>query len=59
MGPALGAVDPAIGDLSQGLNTMAGSKYMLVYWLYSTGDVPNTFSANWGGNVMGKRRLSD
>ena len=32
---------------------------MLVYWFYSTGDVPNTFSANWGGNVIAGSELTD
>jgi len=56
---ALGAVDPAMGELSQSLNTTTGAPYTLVYWLYSTGDVPNTFSASWGGNVISGSALTD
>jgi hypothetical protein len=56
---ALGAIDPAAGKLSQNLTTTVGQSYSLVYWLYSIGDVPNTFSALWNGSTIAGSELTD
>lgn len=49
---ALGSVDSGLGILSQDLSTVTGGLYRLSYWLYSIGDVPNSFSAQWDSNVF-------
>lgn len=49
---ALGSVDTGLGILSQDLSTVVGQDYRLSYWLYSIGDVPNSFSAQWDSTVF-------
>lgn len=56
---ALGSVDSGLGILSQELSTVTGVTYRLSYWLYSIGDVPNSFSAQWDSTVFPGSVLAD
>jgi len=56
---ALGSVDAGLGILSQDLTTVTGQLYRLSYWLYSIGDVPNSFSAQWNSTVFPGSVLTD